>query len=117
MRTYFPYRSNSGGQLVIMCLVIRTAGDPGSVMVRVRETLQNVDRSLAVLAENTIDQQLDDLLAQDRLLAGLVAIFGAASALLACLAAAVMMAVALTAACLPAPRAARVNPIVALREG
>ena len=34
---------------------------------------------------NTVDHQLDDLLARDRLLAGLVGIFGAISGLLACL--------------------------------
>ena len=85
MHTYFPYRSSDGGQLVIMCLVIRPEGDPGPVMARVRDTLKSVDPSLAVLAVNTVDHQLDDLLARDRLLTGLVSIFGAISGLLACL--------------------------------
>ena len=85
MQTYFPYRASEGGQLVVMGLVIRPEGDPGPVMARVRETLRSVDPSLALPAVNTVDRQLDDLLARDRLLAGLVGIFGAISGLLACL--------------------------------
>ncbi len=59
MQTFFPYRASAGGQLVIMCVAIRTLGDPAPLMTRVRETLRSVDPSLAVLEVNTVDQQLD----------------------------------------------------------
>jgi putative ABC transport system permease protein len=85
MLTFFPYRSDAGPRLVIMCVVIRTSGPPRSLMNRVREELRAVDPSLAVLKINTPDEQLDDVLAQDRLLAGLAAFFGGVSGLLACL--------------------------------
>jgi predicted permease len=85
MLTFFPYQSDAGGRLAIMCVAIRATGDPRGLVSPVRETLRRVDPSLAIVGVNTVDEQLDDVLAQDRLLAGLAGFGSGLSALLACL--------------------------------
>ena len=85
MDTYYPYRTSSGAQLVVMCVVIRTATDPRPIMPGIRDALRSIDPALAVLKINTIDEQLDDLLAQDRLLTATVGFFASVAALLSCL--------------------------------
>jgi predicted lysophospholipase L1 biosynthesis ABC-type transport system permease subunit len=85
MLTFFPYQSGAGGRLAIMCVAIRATGDPRGLVSPVRETLRRVDPSLAIVGINTVDEQLDDVLAQDRLLAGLAGFGSGLSALLACL--------------------------------
>jgi putative ABC transport system permease protein len=83
--TYFPYRADSGTNLVIMCLAVRTRVDPRALMPSVRAALRAAAPDLPVLSINTVEEQLDDVLAKDRLLAGLSAFFGAVAGLLACL--------------------------------
>jgi predicted permease len=85
LRTYFPYRADTGGNLVIMSLAVRTHADPRTLMPRVREALHAAAPDLPVIAINTADDQLDDVLAKDRLVAGLSSFFGAVAGLLACL--------------------------------
>jgi putative ABC transport system permease protein len=85
MLTYFPYRADTAGPLVILCGVVRTHGDPLRLAAPIREALRAVDPSLAVLHIDTVDQQLDDVLARERLSAGTAAFFGGVAALLACL--------------------------------
>jgi len=70
---------------VILCAVVRTHGDPLRLAAPIREALRAVDPSLAVLHIDTVDQQLDDVLARERLSAGTAAFFGGVAALLACL--------------------------------
>jgi predicted permease len=89
--TYFPYRDrealNVGAQtrLRVMMAVVRTAGDPLEVVPRIRREFLAIDGNLPVLRINTVDQQLDEVLAQDRLLSTLSSFFGLLGALLACL--------------------------------
>jgi predicted permease len=86
MLTFFPYRDRgSANNLLIMCVTVRTHGDPYTMADRIRTELHAADRSLAVLRINTVDQQLNDVLAQERLLAALATFFGAVAVLLACL--------------------------------
>jgi predicted permease len=85
MLPYFPVRSDASPQMVVMCVVIRVQGDPRTLVPQVRAELRRIDSSLAVLKINTIDDQLDDVIAQDRVLAGLGTFFGGLSGLLACL--------------------------------
>ena len=86
MLTFFPYRDRaSANNLVIMCATVRTHGDPYAMAQRIRVELRAADPSLAVLKVNTVDEQLDDVLAQERLLAALATFFGAIAVLLACL--------------------------------
>jgi predicted permease len=89
--TYFPYRDrealNVGAQtrLRVMMAVVRTAGDPLEVVPRIRREFLAIDSGLPVLRINTVAQQLDEVLAQDRLLSTLSSFFGLLGALLACL--------------------------------
>ncbi|HYL78503.1 MAG TPA: ABC transporter permease [Bryobacteraceae bacterium] len=85
MRTFFPYRDRStAGNLVIMCVTVRTHRDPVTMADRIRTELRAAEPSLAVLKINTVDRQLDDVLAQERLLAALATFFGGVAVLLAC---------------------------------
>jgi len=86
MLTFYPYRDKEAPtRLVVMCAVVRTLGDPLRLAARVREELHALEPSLAVLNIDTVDQQLDDVLAQERLVAGLAACFAAAVVFLCCL--------------------------------
>ena len=87
--TYFPYRDkealNRGAQtrLRVMLVVLRTAGDPLAVAGRVREELLAIDPALPILRINTTEQQLDDVLARDRLIAALSTWLGVLAVVLA----------------------------------
>jgi predicted permease len=85
--SYFPYRDRSATDPRIggMCVGVRAGGDPLAVAATVRRELQDLDPSLPVLKIDTVDQQLDDVLAQERLIAALSCFFGAITALLGCL--------------------------------
>jgi predicted lysophospholipase L1 biosynthesis ABC-type transport system permease subunit len=86
--TYFPYRDpealNRGAQsrLRVMLIVLRTAGPPLALADRVRQELRAIDPALPVLRINTVDQQVDEVLARDRLLAALSSFLGGSALLL-----------------------------------
>jgi predicted permease len=82
--TYTPYRQQMN-KLAIMCLVARTSVAPASVAPRVRQALREIDPGLPVLNLTTVEEQLDGILIQERLLALLASFFGVVAALLACL--------------------------------
>jgi len=52
-----------------MSLEVCTAGNPMSVAVRVRKELRDIDPSLSVLKIDTVKEQMNDLMAQERLVA------------------------------------------------
>ena len=85
--SYFPYRDRSATDPRIggMCVAVRTSGEPLAVAASVRRELQDLDTSLPVLKVDTVDQQLDDVLSQERLIAELSGFFGAFAALNGCL--------------------------------
>src|SRR5262245_49913104 len=68
--TYFPYRDpealNRGAQsrLRVMLIVVRTAGEPLALAGRIRQELRAIDPALPVLRINTVDQQVEDVLAR-----------------------------------------------------
>jgi ABC-type antimicrobial peptide transport system permease subunit len=68
-----------------MCIELRAAGPPAGIAARVRQELRALDPNLPVLRIDTLEEQLDDVLAQERLIAALAAGFGAVATLLACL--------------------------------
>jgi ABC-type antimicrobial peptide transport system permease subunit len=55
---------------------VRTAGDPPLLIPSVRRAVAEVDRSLALSAVKTQDQQIDEALVQERLIARLASFFG-----------------------------------------
>ncbi|HYL77393.1 MAG TPA: ABC transporter permease [Bryobacteraceae bacterium] len=80
---YVPYRPDSG--LGTMCVVVRAAGPAAGMAARVRQELRAMDASLPVLKIDTVDEQLDTVLVQERLTASLAGMFGGLAAILACL--------------------------------
>lgn len=86
MMSYLPYGSLAEArQLAVMCIAVRTLADPRTFEAPIRDALRRVDPSLPVLKIDTVAEQLDDVLVQERLLAQVTGFFGAVGGLLACL--------------------------------
>ena len=87
--TYHPYQDrealNRGQQsrLRSMMIAVRTAGDPVGLAEPIRREIRAIDAEIPILHINTALEQLDDVLAQDRLLAMLSTFFGLSAVLLA----------------------------------
>jgi ABC-type lipoprotein release transport system permease subunit len=85
-QTFFPYRAPEAGiNLSIMNIVARTAGNPRALSSSARRALAEAMPSLPVLAVNTVDQQLDAMLAVDRLLTTLTIWCGVCAVVLTCI--------------------------------
>jgi predicted permease len=85
MQTYFSYRDKEAERrLRGMTLAVRTGGDPRAAAPALRRELHAADPNLPVLKVDTVDEQLNDVLMQDRLITTLSTFFGALSLLLAC---------------------------------
>ncbi len=86
---YFPYRQDlslkTHPRLVRMCLAVHTLGDPARLKASIRDELRRMDPGLPIVSMHTMDEQLDEAVAQERLIARLSACFGALAVLLACL--------------------------------
>lgn len=88
---FFPYRHpeavNSGQQsrLRVMLIAIKTHGDPLAIAGAAREAIMTIDPLLPILQINTTNQQLEDVLAQDRLVATLSTVLSGMAMLLAAL--------------------------------
>jgi putative ABC transport system permease protein len=83
MMHYKPYRQDIG-HLLQMCVAVRTVGDPARAAGRIREALREVDATLPVVRIETIDEQLDDLLGPERLVAALSGFLGVLALVLVC---------------------------------
>jgi len=89
--TYFPYRHpeaiNKGLQtrLRVMLVAVKASGNPLTIAGAVRTELRNIDPLLPVIKINTTEQQLDDVLSQDRLVASLSTALSAIAVFLASL--------------------------------
>jgi predicted permease len=81
---YVGYRQYPG-LMRNLCIVVRTIGDPRAVVNDVRRTLQQLEPLLPILRTDTIEEQLDDALAQERTVATLSLGFGGFAVLLACI--------------------------------
>jgi predicted permease len=78
---YYPAAQNSR-RLRWLCLAIRTDGDPTRVASEVRQELRAIDPTLPVMKVDTLDEQLDAVLFQDRLITNLALTFGVLAAVL-----------------------------------
>ena len=66
-----------------LTLLVRTVGDPSTVLPAIRRELQQMDRTVPVDAVKTMSEQIEAALSADRMAAVLLGIFGAAALLLA----------------------------------
>jgi predicted permease len=64
---------------------VRTAGDPNSFAQAVRQTINGIDDKIPIFGVTTLEEQVQDTLDQDRLIAQLVSFFGALALILACI--------------------------------
>jgi ABC-type antimicrobial peptide transport system permease subunit len=81
---YLPYRQRPQ-DLAYLCLVARIAGNPNAAIDRLRNELIRVDASLPVQKIDSVRDQLDAVLVQDRLITMLSGFFAGLALLLACL--------------------------------
>ena len=82
---YVPYtQSQRGGWLQQADFEVRAAGDPAAIVAAIRAAVREVDRTLPLVDVKTMEGQIDEALAQERLFASLVTMFGAITLLLAC---------------------------------
>jgi len=63
---------------------VRTAGDPLAVVGAIRHEVQALEPNLPVFRVKTLEQQVDETLGQERLIATLASLFGVLALLLAC---------------------------------
>jgi ABC-type antimicrobial peptide transport system permease subunit len=82
---YLPFRQQLGRLTQTMCLAVRTDGGPSSIASAVRQELRDISADLPVLRMQTVDEQLNELLAPERLIATLTSFFSGLAMLMACL--------------------------------
>ena len=80
---YVPYEQQPN--VKYLNLLVRTTGDPDSLTAAVRAAIAAVDPQVALFEVRSIETQVDDLLAGERMLAVLATAFGSIAAALAAL--------------------------------
>ena len=81
---YLPYRQDLS-HLDSMSLAVREAGNLPGLGSRIRDELRAIDTSLPVIGIDTMEQDVDKTLVQERLIAWLSGFFGTLAVLLACM--------------------------------
>jgi predicted permease len=81
---YIPYRQDLS-HLYDMCVAVHTAGNIPGLTTRIREELRSIDPRVPILSIDTIEQDVDKTLVQERLIAWVSGFFGALAVLLACI--------------------------------
>jgi putative ABC transport system permease protein len=81
---YVPYTQKPWPSMLTMHLVVRTKGDPSSMIGAVRSAIHGVDPDLPLAAVATLDAIVDTSMAQPRFSMLLVSGFGGLSLVLAC---------------------------------
>jgi predicted permease len=77
---YFPYLQSPVGP---MAVVVRTAGDPASVMPAIREAVRAVDPNVPIMDMSTQTDQIERRFTQERVFAQAYSIFGGLALLVA----------------------------------
>jgi predicted permease len=85
LRLYYPAGQNLRRLARSLGLVVRVAGDAASMTATVRRELRRIEPTLPVVQVATIDDQVDAVLFQDRLIADVAIVFGGLGLVLACL--------------------------------
>jgi putative ABC transport system permease protein len=84
--TYFSYRDREAPRrLRTMMMAVRTAADPAALAAAIRREMSDPALQLPVMKIDTVNEQLSDVLVQERLVSTLSSAFGALSLVLACL--------------------------------
>jgi predicted permease len=79
----FFYRPLAQKRMESMSLIVRTDGDPLTVLPSVRAELKNLNKNLTLYQINTLSAQLSEALSNERMVAVLLSVFGMAALLLA----------------------------------
>jgi predicted permease len=79
---FFPYPAFSS-MWPQMTVLVRTAGDSAEAIAGIRQAVRELDRTLPLVRLKAMNAQVDDTLAQERLLASLVSLFGVITLVLA----------------------------------
>jgi ABC-type antimicrobial peptide transport system permease subunit len=82
---YVTYRQSPPNLMAPWCVVVRMAGDPRAAAGAVRERLRAIDPTMPISNITTVADQLDGVLAQERLLTVLSVSFALIATLLACI--------------------------------
>lgn len=77
---YLPYQQNA---IPSFTLIVRTAGDPSSLTSAVRQAVQSVDADVPIYQARTLESIVSDRVAQRRLAAILIGVFGSLALALA----------------------------------
>lgn len=77
---YLPYAQTP---IPAFAILVRTAGDPSSLASALRQAVENVDRDVPLYQARTLASIVSDRLAERRLAAFLISVFGALALLLA----------------------------------
>jgi predicted permease len=89
-----PYAQATNQLRAVWRVAIRTSGDPRKVANAVRQRLKSIDPAMPILSIATVEEQLDSVVSQERLLTILSLSFAAAATILACIGLYGMMAYA-----------------------
>jgi predicted permease len=85
-RFYAPYFNPEGNSWpTYATFVVRTFGNPGGVSASIRAAVKDVAANLPPVTTETMDQQLADSLATDRMITELSGAFGALAIILVCI--------------------------------
>ena len=85
-RFYAPYFNPEGNSWpTYATFVVRTFGNPGDVSASIRAAVKDVAANLPPVTTETMDQQLADSLATDRMITELSGAFGALAVILVCI--------------------------------
>jgi len=79
---FIPYRQDLS-HLSAMCVAVRTIGDPAGMKDLIRRALRDTDPTLPVLNIDTMEEQLNETVVQERLISSLSSLFGGLAVLLA----------------------------------